>query len=57
MLVVVLLLTLLLLPCLGPAVMKKPAKGKGYTVRIKGRKFLAASILEKQVEAAQKQFE
>jgi hypothetical protein len=37
--------------------MKKPAKGKGYTVRVKGRKCLAAGILQQQVEAAQSQFE
>lgn len=58
MLVLLLLLTLLM-DCLAwrPTGMKNSAKGKGYTIRIGGRKCLATSILEEQIEAAQKQFE
>jgi hypothetical protein len=34
---------------------KKTPRGAGYTVRVGGRKYLTASLLEEQVEAAQQQ--
>lgn len=54
-----LVLLILLLSCLAgqPSGMKNAAKGKGYTIRVGGKKCLATSILEEQIEAAQRQFE